>query len=171
MSIISFDIGIHNLGYAVYDKNNDVLDFALFNINKKTVVDRTITVRNFIDSLYMKYQFDEVIIERQVARNVVAMELMYLISAFVSIYCENIYIIDPKQKFNILNVIYNTKNKEHKKLSINIAHSFLQNCYPSMVDKFNSYDKKDDLSDAILMLFTELYKNDSEKLKLFTGII
>ena len=170
-NILSIDIGIHNLGYSLFNINDNKLFFDLYDIdnninnNINIVVSRTKIINEFIKILFTKYpDINTVIIERQVNVNTMAMELMYLLTATIYNYCTNIIIFDPKQKFNKLSIKYNIKNKEHKKLSINIIYNFLLKYHVELIDKFNSFNKKDDISDAIFMLLVYVYKDNKKEL-------
>ena len=114
--------------------------------------------------MFEKYLIKTVIIERQVNYNTMAMELMYLLTSAVYFFCQNIIIYDPKLKFSTLSLKYDVKNKQHKKLSINIVQSYLKRFHENLLEEFIKYDKKDDISDSLLMLLTYYYKNDKKKL-------
>ena len=94
MNFLSIDIGIKNLGFAIYyqiGSEANAFDFGLHNINddikhhtnSKTIVitERCKAVKRFFESLKFK-RFDAVIIERQVANNSIACYLMYSIASF-----------------------------------------------------------------------------------------
>ena len=179
--ILSIDIGIHNLGYAIYDKNTinehktESLLFDLYdldeNIEKKDkknniVLTRAKYINKFIKDIFNEYNINVVIIERQVNTNTRAMELMYLLTATIYNYCSNIIIFDPKLKFTKTGLIYNTKNKAHKKLSIKVIETYLINNYPSLLQRFQQYDKKDDISDAVFMLLIYRFENNKNKLSI-----
>lgn len=34
MSILSIDIGVHNLGYAIYDEESNTLNFDIYDVDK-----------------------------------------------------------------------------------------------------------------------------------------
>ena len=172
--ILSIDIGIHNLGWCVMnttseDEQNTFIDFDLYDIdkennNKDIVLYRTAKVHEFVKQIFDKYSVSTVIVERQVNVNTMAMELMYSLVSAIYVYTNNIIIFDPKLKFTTLSLKYDTKSKQHKKLSIYIVYNYLRHKYPDLVNKFMSYSKRDDISDAILMLLVYVYKNDKHKL-------
>ena len=178
--ILSIDIGIHNIGYAVYDINTKEITFGLYDTDKKltsadkkanVVVTRTKYIHMFISDMFAKYNIKKVIIERQVNNNTMAMEFMYLITSAVYSYCENIIIFDPKLKFTTLGLTYNTKNKAHKKLSIQIVKGYITKYYPHLLDTFNENSKQDDISDAILMILVHINKNDIDQLAAIKNVI
>ena len=41
-----------------------------------------------------------------------------------------------------------------------MASNLITKHFPEMINKFNTFEKKDDISDAINQLFTELYKRN-----------
>lgn len=170
MCILSIDIGVHNLGYAVYDVENNILNFDVYDIdkhknrNENTVIGRVKAVSAFLDNLFMKYTFTKVIIERQVSNNICAMEMMYLLAGIINEYGAEIVIFDPKCKFTALSIPYDTRNKAHKKLSVMIAENYITKYYNVQLKNFQAFKKKDDIADAVFMLFVELFKGDAEKL-------
>lgn len=190
--ILSIDIGIKNLGYAIisYTKNitlhrlslEDItLEFDTFNITQQlkrsdnVVIGRCKAMHNFFISIADKYAIDTVIIERQVARNTMAMELMYCISSIAMFYTNDVVIFDPKNKFNKLNLPYSTVNKEHKKQSINYAHEIIKSKFELKLPSFTSHAKRDDISDAINQCFVHLIESGMLKItkeefvKIITG--
>ena len=178
MTILSIDIGLRNLGYALFDKEQDKLSFGVYDVdshlhNKKDlVVSRTLILKEFIKDLFDKHDIDSVIIERQVSTNTQAMELMYLLTGIISNYTTQIKIFDPKLKFTRLSLKYSTKNKAHKKLSISIVKKYIEANYNDLLEEFTSHEKQDDIADAILMILVTVYRNDKPKLlSLKTNVI
>lgn len=172
-NILSIDIGIHNIGYALYNTETDKLNFGLFDTDSKLtksdkklniVVSRVKYINMFVKEMFDRYKITKIIIERQVNNNTMAMELMYALTATIYNYCDNIEIFDPKLKFTSLGISYNTKNKAHKKLSISIVNNYIDKYYNYKLNDFEQYNKLDDISDAVFMLFISLYKNDSKQL-------
>ena len=178
-AILSIDIGIHNLGWCVMEtamvddhcdtEANIYLDFGLYDIdednkNKDTVLYRTAKVHEFVKQIFDIYNVSTVIVERQVNVNTMAMELMYSLVASIYSYTRDIIIFDPKLKFTTLSLKYDTKNKQHKKLSVCVVYGYLRHKYPEHVNKFMSYTKRDDISDAVLMLLVYVYKNNKQEL-------
>jgi Holliday junction resolvasome RuvABC endonuclease subunit len=159
-NILSIDIGIHNLGYALWDTKT--LSFGIINIDKynnMNVVERCTKLYLEINNLFNKCQFQTVIIERQVNLNTLAMELMYALTSIMLYYTEDIIIFDPKLKFTKIRESYNTRNKEHKKKSIAYAKNILTHINHS--NEIDEFEKQDDVSDAI----TQLIINSSEDIK------
>lgn len=178
--ILSIDIGIHNIGYALYDKENDDLNFGLYDIDEhltkadkkaNVVVTRVKYVNMFVDKIFENNNISKVIIERQVNNNTMAMELMYALTSCIYRYCKDIVIFDPKMKFKALGLTYTTKNKAHKKLSIQIVDNYINKYYPQLVEKFDMNTKQDDISDAILMLLIDMNKNNIDELMKIKNVI
>lgn len=172
--ILSIDLGIKNLGYSLisythYGKLSfeDLhIDFGIFNIadnlTKKTniVVGRCNTLHDFFcDIVEDGYVIDFVIIERQVSRNTMAMELMYATTAIAMFHCSDIIIFDPKNKFNKLDIEYSTESKKHKKQSTNYARNLIMKKYEDLLPTFDSYEKKDDISDSLNQAFVWMLEN------------
>lgn len=178
--ILSVDLGIHNIGYAIYTISDDKLQFGLYDIDSNltasdrkanVVVTRTKYIYMFVSNVFKQYPIDTVIIERQVNNNTMAMELMYSLTACVYNFCKDIVIFDPKLKFTSLGLTYNTKNKAHKKLSINIVKNYITKYYPDLLSSFEDNSKQDDISDAVLMIFTHINKNNVEALMKIKSVI
>ena len=150
MAILSIDIGIKNLGWAYF--NDGALKFGIFVIDdgkkqKSVVIHRCRRVNEFFDSFADK-QIDHIVIERQVITNTSAMELMYAIT-MKAMTIADVFIFDPKLKFTYYHEPYDTKNKAHKRLSIEKAHRYLSAHHEDLLYEFEDYDKLDDISDAI----------------------
>ena len=176
MNFLSIDIGIKNLGFAIYyqiGSEATALDFGLYNINddikdhtnsKTNVVnERCKSIKKFFQSLKFK-SYEAVIIERQVANNSIACYLMYSIATEALNYTNNVVIFTPAEKFKTFGISYNTKSKAHKQLSITLASNLITKYFPEMIHKFNTFEKKDDIADAINQLITVLYQR---KIKLW----
>ena len=176
MRVLSIDIGFKNLGYCIFDFNtsedDDDLEFLfqipiLFNIfvidDKHSSLDivsyRNSKIIEFFESMPV---CDEIIIERQVPKNTIAMELMYAIDNCALMKyilwheverkeaVKHVHIFDPKIKFTFYKEPYDTKFKAHKKKSIKFAENFLsQHEDKKLLTSFKVFSKKDDISDAI----------------------
>lgn len=176
--MLSIDIGIKNLGYAVisFDKlgkkklEDLTVEFDIFNISKhlkkKTdiVSSRCEALIVFFNELFDKYgEFINIIIERQVNRNTMAMELMYAITMALKLLnrsTKDIVIFDPKDKFLKLGLTYSTTNKAHKKQSIKYAQQLMSKVWIDKLECFKKFDKKDDVSDAINQCLVWLVHNE-----------
>lgn len=107
-------------------------------------------------SLFSLYKINsddcKIYIERQVPRNTKAFGIMYgLIGLFNGMNYSDITVYDPKSKFT--NIEYDAKSKEHKKISVQWASSYLKNnADNSLYNKFMAFSKKDDVADCINML-------------------
>ena len=171
--IVSIDLGIKNLGYSLitYKKLGKLsfddieIKFDIFNIaenlTKKTnvVVGRCNALHDFFCDIAEKYIIDFVIIERQVSRNTMAMELMYATTSIAMFHCSDIIIFDPKNKFNKLNIEYSTESKKHKKQSSKYARNLIMKKFESLLPTFDSYPKKDDISDSLNQCFVWMLEN------------
>jgi Holliday junction resolvasome RuvABC endonuclease subunit len=152
---LSIDIGKHNLGYAIWDAVDNALMYGIFDLDehsngKNLVVGRCTLIIQFISDIYDLYQFEKLIIERQVSTNIIAMELMYTITTAALLYTKDIIIFDPKLKFTSIHEKYITTNKAHKRQSVMYANNVLH-IYNG--DPMTDFDKKDDIADAINQLF------------------
>lgn len=172
---LSIDIGVKNLGFSLLLKPNlDLSDFqiipgkinisfGIFDIEKtisltakkvsSTVVQRCFVLQQFLIEIIDKFSVEKVIVERQVPTNTPAMELMYSIISIclTKIPLEKLIIYAPDKKFKDLGLEYNTKNKAHKKLSVEQCKQFLGILCNESLSLFDTYVKQDDISDSILM--------------------
>ena len=73
---------------------------------------------------------------------------------------------DPKNKFVFTGDTYNSNKKEHKKLVIKYATNLLLSKYPTKLDYFNEFTKKDDISDSLLMNFLTYPTTNLKELKI-----
>lgn len=159
-SFLSIDLGLKHLGYAIirYDKEGIkrfedlTLSFGLLDISRSsTVQSRCEVINQFISS----ERWDCVIVERQVHSNIRMMELMYSCVMCCVSHDINVQLFDPKMKFK--NIEYTTRNKQHKKLSINIFTDVLRQHYSmDLLQRFNNETKKDDIADAANQAITYL---------------
>jgi hypothetical protein len=51
-------------------------------------------------------------------------------------------------KFKAISQKYSTKNKAHKKLSIENCRKFLENFFPQQLEYFMKFKKRDDIADS-----------------------
>ena len=160
---LSIDIGIRHLGYSIL--TDEGLIFDIFDIEdtynndpklkklNSVPVQRAYVLNQFLTNIIEEYSIERIIVERQVQTNTVAMEIMYSIISLciTKIPLDALIIYDPKKKFTDLHLKYSTKNKEHKKLSINVCREKLAQLYPALLPSFEKHKKKDDIADSILM--------------------
>lgn len=162
VSILSVDIGIKNLGYTIVsfhpnpsDASGVNISFGIANISERggsdVISSRCKSLYTFLERITSNYHLVKIIIEKQVPTNVKAMELMYALYGMSMnvVSPDNVIIYDPKLKFTTLNVKYDTKNKRHKRQSINYARSIIEKLFDDKLDEFESHPKKDDISDSL----------------------
>lgn len=165
MSLLAIDIGIKNLGLALYD-NYFNLKFELINITDKSKY-RNIQIYvskiiKILDNINLRYNLKCILVEKQVLKNRICMMLQSSVLTWCIINNIKYHSFDPKLKFKYSKIKLNTKKKEHKKESVKYAKNIILNLGYSL-DYFNTFKKKDDISDAICMIIMfsneELYKN------------
>ena len=171
-AIISIDIGVKNLAVVIitnYKNNLEVINikFNLINLNDynynsdSIIINRCLAISNIFKELSARYNIQKVVIERQVVQNTVANRLLYSIITAALNYTDNIIIFNPLDKFIKLDITYTTKNKSHKKLSIDLIKNFLYNIDNESLITFNSFVKKDDLADALLQALVVIAENNN----------
>jgi hypothetical protein len=159
--LISFDIGKLNLAFAEFLVETTKIASLNFDLKNVSIhgdgpIARCKEIINTLDSLNIK-ETDHIVIERQTPNNIVAMELMYALITSSLRFTSHITIFDPKLKFTTFHTSYTTKNSAHKKLSINTVREYLREGNETMLEKFETFPKKDDVSDAIFQGLTHLY--------------
>lgn len=173
-TLLSIDIGKKNLGYSIYDGID--LKFGIFNITKyikqykliDNMEGRNIILLNWLKQIHKKYNINKIVVEKQVINNVVAMCIQSCIISFCIMNNIDNLSYDPKNKFTFSGDTYNSSKKEHKKLAIKYTENILLYYYPDQLEYFNSFNKKDDISDSILMNYLNYPTID---LKLFKNIM
>jgi hypothetical protein len=144
---LSMDLGTINAPVSYFVSERKLLDFDLtdFDFKKKDVSKRCETIKEF----YKQFpKLSTVMIEHQVPQNTVCYGLMY---AFASAFSGSVVLVDARNKFRKLKVEYTTRNKSHKKLSVELEQKYLTE---EQLAKFNTFSKKDDLADSILQFVT-----------------
>lgn len=181
-AVVSIDIGRVNLGWTIFAseksfkkgeaKNiSDIsITFGIFNITErlkdnKLVKERCRIIHDFWKRIASNFTVDYVIIEKQVNINTIAMELMYSIctaAQFLTESADDVIMFDPKLKFTWLGLAYTRENKAHKAQSVNICRSILVNTVEdeSLIDKFDKFEKKDDIADSFNQAFDWLIYQD-----------
>lgn len=157
-SLLAIDIGYNNLGYCVH--NTDLFEFGLCNITKEireknlkeNVHTRNMILFELLDKLVKDYDVGKIVVEQQVNNNVIAMCLQ----SGVSMYClaKNLHYTNfpARCKFTFTGETkYDSKKKEHKKMSIGYAKNIINNINKEKLEQFNKLYKKDDAADAICM--------------------
>lgn len=180
MIIISIDVGEKNLGYTVaqaitFDNLTELSKIkfhsGVYNLNIKhgknsIIISRIDALSKFIDFIIESFGNDifGLIIEKQVSKNYSAMEIMYSIIGLIYQYTKNIFIFDPKLKFNAIDQIYSTVNKSHKKQSISNMEKLLKSNLSESFSDLNklliSSKKKDDIADSFNQLIIYLSMNN-----------
>ena len=165
MSFLAIDIVINNLGLALFDGNFN-FKFELIDMTEKSkykniqmYVSKIIKI---LDNINLRYELKCILVEKQVLKNRICMMLQSSVLTWCVINNVKYHSFDPKLKFKYTKNKLNTKKKEHKKESVKYASNILLNLGYSL-DYFNTFKKKDDISDAICMVVMyyneELYKN------------
>jgi len=164
---LAIDVGKKNMGYALYNRN--VFKYDLFNIEEQIKIKklkgdmpskRVKVIVMWFQGLIQKYDILEVVVEKQVKKNGIAMMIENSLLTLACIYSVNFKIYDPKNKFQYIPVKFVSEKKEHKKISIHYAWNILYN-FKSDMNYFIKYKKKDDISDAICMALMSREKDDN----------
>lgn len=171
-TILSIDIGKKNLGFTIYNEN--IFKFGLFNITQKikekklneNIEGRNQVLIRWLNRQRKRYNITKIVVEKQVIKNVVAMCIESCILTFALMYKLEFLVFDPKNKFTFTEDRYDSKKKEHKKLAIKYAINTIKNIDESLLEIFNQYEKKDDISDSIVMALMSHSNTDLKKYKM-----
>jgi len=154
---LAIDVGKKNMGFAIYDRHR--VKFGLFNIEEEEKIQKTKgdapskrvkVLLNWFKALISKYRIVELVVEKQVKDNGIAMQIENVLLTLACEYNIHFKIYDPKNKFQYIPVEFVSEKKEHKKISIHYALNVIYNLGQS-IEYFKSFTKKDDISDAICM--------------------
>ena len=167
MWVLAIDVGKINLGFCLFDGKN--IKFDIFNTEefltrkliktyKSVVFARAKILSDFMDKLFKKFEISHVYIEKQVQKNIVAKSIESCLGTLAISHGAIVGIYDPKNKFRYLNPKYDSKKKEHKKIVQNYSRTILKT-YGYKTDYFDSFPKKDDISDAMCMAVFSWYEN------------
>lgn len=168
-SYISIDIGEANLGWALATcegEPRDIKDFkfhaGVFDYKSKRGIEMVLNRVASLTTFFKGFDFSHLelaVVERQVPANHVACELMYAVVAILYQHTSNVVVFDPKLKFSHIGQVYDTKNKKHKKQSIeNMRRMLSTNESESFADLsmiLTAAEKKDDIADAFNQLIIE----------------
>ena len=183
MKILSFDVGMKNLAFILFDCNDNNLNIINWDIIN--LVDAKIKCKdiNLIDigkninklfHIYFKEQdFDKILIENQIGNNAIRMKCVQCMISqwFIDNNFNNIEYISSSHKLNFVAKMYDLKDiikdldyKKKKKMAILIIKSLLKenknNFDELYINFFNENKKKDDLSDCFLQGYYYIKKNN-----------
>jgi hypothetical protein len=145
---LSVDIGYEYVAWAYFWDDNNV-KYGIFRFESE---DKAKGCAEFLRG----FCFAKLIIEKQVLMNWRCLAIQhYLQGAAAAINPQvEIEVQDARAKFKKLGVVCDSKNKAHKRLSVELAAKWLNG--EEVVDesemKFGEYGKQDDIADAINML-------------------
>ena len=176
MYIISFDVGIRNLGYIIIEVNEnmvnshkilkwDVLELCDKN-TKASSVDNIIIGMNMyklLDNLLCNYKFDIILVENQIGRNAIKMKTIQgmLNMYFVMRNYNNNNIINYNAVHKLKHFLKNKKTTyaERKKFSKQITEQLCKKYYgETMFNYYKKFKKKDDLADCLLQCLDYIKK-------------
>jgi hypothetical protein len=147
-STISIDLGLVNFAYTTFGESDNIKEFDLIDtrVRFETAAKRCDFIVSFLKS---HSGVDKMVIEKQTPLNIVCFALMYgFISAFKSLHPDGeVMVVDPIQKFKLLGIKCDTKNKNHKKAMVEEAKKRLSG---ENLEKFSKFGKKDDIADSIM---------------------
>ena len=175
MKIISFDIGINNLSYCIFNIEDDnssytILEWDIMNINidnikKPSIHYLTKNIIKLFDENSLFLECSKVVIENQPCmKNPIMKSIQIIIYSYFSIrgmtdkkITTEIILMSASNKLKVYNgppIEINVKSKytKNKKLAIHHTQYILKDntLNKEKLDYFNTHKKKDDLADALL---------------------
>lgn len=162
--ILGIDVGKINMGYSLFNGTN--LYFNLFNIEshisnaklKDVKKNRTIIIYKFLEQIKSKFDVSKIVLEQQMKVNPTAQSIEEAIITIAYIFNIDVITYSAKKKFKYNNETFNSKKKEHKRISEHYCKNIISHLGYTL-DYFNSFKKKDDISDATCMaVFTYIEK-------------
>lgn len=121
---------------------------------KSQIIKRIKVLNNFLEELIQTFSIKSMIIERQYKNNEIAHGLSCSIVSHGLLRGLNVEMFTPHDKFRKLGLKYDTKNKQHKTLSIQIFQEFLEENNKNLWAMINELNisKLDDIADSFLQL-------------------
>jgi len=169
--MISIDIGKKYLAFSYLNYEDDSTTFGFMNFKKSSVLKDKINhiVKHLEDFKNLKF----IIVEQQFNNNVSCMCIMYAIITFAAVNRISYEIFKPSIKFTYFNIKYDSKNKNHKKLSVSMVKVVMKQTQKQNYKLFKKLDKQDDIADSFLMLIisaNKLNKNNyNEEIELLNN--
>ena len=166
---LAIDVGKVNMGYAIYD--GESFGFNVFSIedhiskdnkDKPTKYYKIEVLDKWITNLLKQYNIVKVIIEQQVINNVGATIIQTIIESLFFVRNIPVEEYPAINKFKYLHPQYDSKKKEHKKISTQYAKNIISH-HGYALDNFNKFKKKDDISDATCMVFMTWWEDRNDR--------
>ena len=183
MKILSFDVGIKNLAYIIFNCEDDILTIDEWDViclvdsklkcSNINLIDLGKGINLKFNQIFKNKSLDKIIIENQIGQNAIRMKCVQGMIAqwFIDNNFHNIDFISSSHKLNFIAGSCDIKEyfkdldyKQKKKMAIIILKSFLKennNFFSDDVIKlFNEHKKKDDLADCFLQGYYYIKKNN-----------
>jgi hypothetical protein len=173
IQLLSFDIGIKNMAYCFASADNNQLNLIKLekidlnlnkNANSQKIIDNTIEfIENIVHQLQINPDFKLIVlIECQMTSIMKCIQTVIntyfkLLAKYEGFIIDTIY-LSPKHKLNIItkyqDKIASSSYKQNKIDAIFFTKYLLENAYKNddFLAVFNNTKKKDDISDAFLMI-------------------
>jgi hypothetical protein len=149
--MLALDIGHTYLAYAYMSEEGSLT----YGFSPKFKTD-DLSIAEAVTPFFEAIDFHTVVIERQMWVNKKAMNVQKVLVGVLVALHKQVRLVYATEKFNALGLECVTDKKQHKKLSVEIALEWVETV-PDYSDRhLSEFAKKDDLSDAINMLRTNL---------------
>tara|TARA_B100001094_G_scaffold310830_1_gene345874 strand:- start:2734 stop:3480 length:747 start_codon:yes stop_codon:yes gene_type:complete len=165
MYILSFDVGLKNLAYCIYDTVNDKIQkWSVDTIISQKNEDTCRSLVRHLDSISLQDNVSVVLIEKQPSKNNKMRIIEALLNAYFVIKKPELKIIVYSAKHKLGSDTFKGKHmyKERKNLSVNRCNHYLKNKQSEYLDFFQKSKKKDDLADSLLQVLSYCKRDNFE---------
>lgn len=160
MSFLSFDVGIKNLAFCIYDTENKIKKWEVITIpqNKNKSICQSVVEK--LDEYPEMLDVETVLIEKQPSRNNKMRLIECLLNTYFVVKKKTLKVIVYSPKHKLGNNTFKGKSNysQRKKLSIHRTSQYLTETNSPFLQIFNLSKKKDDLADALLQILS--FTND-----------
>ena len=161
---ISIDVGIKNLAFIIYDKEQGIVEWKVVelcekgqNASKLNMIDIGKTLFESLEQI--RHPIQQVIIENQIGQTAIRMKMLQgmITFYFISKGMHHIHYWNAGNKLKRF-IQSKTTYSQRKKLGVQITRDIIKGIFPSQVTYFETHKKKDDLADCFLQLLDFLNK-------------
>lgn len=161
--ILSFDVGVRNLGYALLEPNGLVCDVGVIEIKTRVnrVVDTVRTLRELLASFHWPSSdadLTTVLVEKQLHRNPTMRVVQGILQTFFCLSYPKVKCIEYSPKKKLKGETDCQTYRARKKTAIKLVHDRLEQFQKesSAYVSYSSMKKKDDAADATLQAWSYL---------------
>ena len=154
--LLSFDLGIKNMGACALKNNGEIVAWELLNINSTKISDIVISLDSWISCVLSQCTERpiQIVLERQPWRNRKTTRLLVIMETFFTVAYPSFILnkVLSNNKWKYINMIVPVTYNERKSKIVDICKSKLSqsNDNNKWLEWYNEQQKKDDLADAYI---------------------